>query len=92
MSDLKETGKGTKPADQAAKTREQRKSRDPKKTDLVDRMIKDFEKSLKKGEVKLTVGDFVRLVQLRQGLHEEEPKEIRVTWVEPPEKESANET
>jgi hypothetical protein len=92
MSDLKETGRGTKPAGQAARSRDQGKSRGSTKTDLVDRMIKDFEKSLKKGEIKLTVGDFVRLVQLRQGLHEEEPKEIRVTWVEPPEKESANET
>jgi hypothetical protein len=92
MSDLKETGKETKPAGQAAKSREQGKSRGSTKTDLVDRMIEDFEKRLDKGEVKLTVGDFVRLIQLRQDIHEEEPKEIRVTWVEPPEKESVNET
>jgi hypothetical protein len=93
MSDLKETGKGSKPADQAAENRRGGRTSRLKRTNLVDKMIKDFAASLKKGEVKVSVGDFVRLVQLREDLdEEEEPKEIRVTWVEPPEKESVNET
>ncbi|MFB3777245.1 MAG: hypothetical protein ACE141_06515 [Bryobacteraceae bacterium] len=92
MSDLKETGKGTKPAGQAAKGSGGKRPSKPRRGDLLDKVIKDFESKLEKGEVKLTVGDFVRLVQLRKDLHEEEPKEIRVTWVEPQEKEHADET
>ncbi len=34
-------------------------------------------------EVKVTLADYVRLVQLKKELDEDEPKEIRVTWVEP---------
>ena len=38
-----------------------------------------------KGDVKASLGDYIRLVQLQKGLEEEEPKEIRVTWIEPEE-------
>lgn len=92
MGDLKETGKGTKPAGQAAKGSGSDQPSKPRRGGLLDKVIRDFENKLENGEVKLTVGDFVRLVQLRKDLHEEEPKEIRVTWVEPREKEYADET
>ena len=65
---------------------------DSSDSDVVNRMIKGFEEKVKGGKVNLTVGDFIRLLQLRKDLHEEDPKEIRVTWVEPIEKESANKT
>jgi len=31
-------------------------------------------------EVKITLADYIRLVQLKKELDEDEPKEIRVTW------------
>jgi len=34
-------------------------------------------------DVKATLGDYIRLVQLQQELEEEEPGDITVTWVEP---------
>ncbi len=92
MDILKETGEKTKPAEKAPNSRHKAPSHESKKTDLVDQMIGDFEKSLKKGAVKVTVGDFIRLVQLRKDMHEEDLKEVRVTWVEPPELESSNKT
>ena len=32
--------------------------------------------------VKATLGDYIRLVQLRRELGDEEPREIKVTWVD----------
>ena len=60
-----------------------------KKAELVERVIENFEKKLASDEVKPTVGDLIRLLQLEQELNDEEPKEIRVSWVEPSEKEHA---
>ena len=34
-------------------------------------------------DVKATLGDYIRLMQLQTELEEEEPKDITVTWVEP---------
>jgi hypothetical protein len=51
---------------------------------LVRDLLKKAEGALGK-EMKVTLADYVRLVQLKRELDEEEPKEIRVTWVDPPE-------
>jgi len=37
----------------------------------------------KKGELKPTLGDYIRLMQLRRELEENEPKNIEVKWVDP---------
>ncbi|HSP68869.1 MAG TPA: hypothetical protein VLN48_14175 [Bryobacteraceae bacterium] len=42
-----------------------------------------MEKKLGGEDVKATLADYIRLVQLQQELEEEEPKDITVTWVEP---------
>ena len=34
-------------------------------------------------DFKVSIGDFVRLLQLRKELEQELPREITVTWVEP---------
>jgi hypothetical protein len=92
MSTAKETGKKPKkPAESGSGKGGQRKPK-ASGTDLVDQMIGDFKKKLKEGEVKVTVGDFIRLLQLQGEMREEEPKEIRVTWVEPTQQESTNAT
>ena len=52
---------------------------------MVERIIERVEQKLGEGEVKATVSDYIRLVQLQKELAEEEPGEITVTWVDPAE-------
>lgn len=42
-----------------------------------------MEQKIGDGEVKATLGDYIRLVQFQQQLEEEEPGEITVRWVDP---------
>ena len=56
---------------------------------LVKQAIQQFGEKLDKNELKPTVGDFIRLLQLERELLEETPKEIKVSWVEPDKKEHA---
>jgi hypothetical protein len=64
----------------------------PKKSDVLDVMIANMEEQFKKKGSKVSVGDYIRLRQFRDERQAEQAKEIRVTWVEPNEKESATET
>ena len=59
------------------------------KAALVNKMLQSFEEKLKKDELKGTLGDFIRLLQLEKELEDEQPKEIEVRWVEPSEPVSA---
>ena len=65
------------------------KPRAPRRKDALDRAINAFEASLEKKSV--TVGEYVRLVQLQKEIDGDEPKDIKVTWVEPGETESSEE-
>jgi hypothetical protein len=58
--------------------------------EVVRRLLDSVEKKLGGPEIKATLADYIRLVQLRKELEEDEPKEIRVTWVEPPESSGGN--
>lgn len=60
------------------------------KTALVEKMIRNIETKLDSQEIKATLSDFIRLLQLQKELAEEKPREITVTWVEPSEKESVS--
>jgi hypothetical protein len=57
----------------------------------VKHMLTRIETKMKGNQMKATLGDYIRLVQLHKELDDESPKEIRVTWVEPAETGSANE-
>lgn len=64
----------------------------PKKTkEVVEGLIEKIEAKLSEQEVKATVGDFVRLLQLQKELEEGQPREVTVTWVERSEKEPSKE-
>jgi hypothetical protein len=65
--------------------REQTERKQKKKTQaaVVKKLLKNVEKKLGGEDVKATLGDYIRLVQLQQELEEEEPGDITVTWVEP---------
>ena len=58
-----------------------RRKRKPAK--VVEELLTQVEKRLGDGEIKATLGDYIRLVQLRKELDEDEPKNIEVRWVEP---------
>ncbi|HXP87571.1 MAG TPA: hypothetical protein VN841_22755 [Bryobacteraceae bacterium] len=40
--------------------------------------------SLAKGELKGTLADYIKLIQLEKEITEDEPREIVVSWTEPP--------
>lgn len=54
-------------------------------------MLTKIETRMKGDQMKATLADYIRLVQLHKELDDESPKEIRVTWVEPAETGSAKE-
>jgi hypothetical protein len=54
---------------------------------IVKKLLEKVEKKLSEDEVKATLGDYIRLVQLHKELEEEQPREIKVTWVEAEETE-----
>jgi hypothetical protein len=52
--------------------------------DLLERTIEQFENKITKTEYEPTVAEYVKLLQLgREMGQEDEPKEIKVTWVGP---------
>jgi hypothetical protein len=58
---------------------------------VLKRLLKIVEKKLTEKEVKATLGDYIKLVQLQKEMDDEQPREIRVTWVEPEETKSGSE-
>ena len=59
---------------------------------VLKKLLKAVEKKLTEKEVKATLGDYIKLVQLQKELDEEQqPKEIKVTWVEAEETKSSTE-
>jgi len=55
---------------------------------VVDKAILDFEENL--DGKKVTVGDYLRLVQLQKEIDGDEPRDIECTWVEPDETKSSD--
>ena len=60
------------------------------RADLVDKAIQRIEEKLGSSDVKATFADFIRLLQLQKELQTDQPKEIKVTWIDPNETESAS--
>jgi hypothetical protein len=61
------------------------------RADMVDKAIQRIEEKLGSSDVKATFADFIRLLQLQKELQADQPKEIKVTWIDPSETESASE-
>ena len=51
--------------------------------DLLSKAIEGFEKRIQEADFKMTVGDYLKLVQMEKEHEQEGTKEIIVTWVEP---------
>ena len=52
-------------------------------SELLAKAIKGFEARLTDADFKLTLSDYLKLIQMEQELDDEGPKEIKVTWVDP---------
>ena len=52
-------------------------------SELLASAIQGIEERLKSSEFKVTLGDYLKLLQLEKEMEEEAPTEIKVTWVEP---------
>ena len=79
-------------ADNTSSTRDDvRDHRDASRADMVEKAIHSIEAKLGSTEVKATFGDFIRLLQLQKELQIDRPREIKVTWIDPSETESASE-
>jgi hypothetical protein len=50
---------------------------------VLAKIIANMEEKLGKDEFKPSLADYLKLVQLEKDLEDGEPKEIKVTWVEP---------
>jgi len=87
---VKKQGRGAKPGETAETKQPEKLKRPRNKAALVKHVIRKITSKLENDELKPTVGDFIRLLQLEKELAEETPREIKVTWVEP-EKENAPE-
>jgi hypothetical protein len=61
------------------------------KAESVKKAIRILEKKLADGDLKPTVGEYVRLLELQKEIDADAPREIKVTWVEPGETESSSE-
>jgi hypothetical protein len=66
----------------------QPKPRAPRRENAVDRAITAFEKTLESNK-NVSVGDYVRLLQLQKEIDGDEPKDIECTWVEQDETKSS---
>ena len=55
-----------------------------RQTDVVNKLLEKMEQKLtgENSEMKVTLADYIRLLQLKKEIEDEEPKEIRVTWVD----------
>ena len=65
----------------ANKKKTPRQSKSSKKK-MVKQAIEKFEQRLQQEDVKATFGDYFRLLQLQKDIDVDEPREIRVTWVD----------
>lgn len=61
------------------------------KADLIGAIIHKIENQLKDGNVKATVADYIRLLQLQKEYYGDEPRQVVVRWIEPTETESVPE-
>ena len=85
--------KGTSPKADGGKTKTRTRTRSKSKIDraaLIDKLLCSIEERIVNQELKGTVNDFIRLLQLQKELEDEQPREIEVRWVEPTEPDDAS--
>ena len=51
--------------------------------DAIKAALDQFENQMHKPDFKLSLAEYLKLLQIEEELDQESPKEIKVTWVEP---------
>ncbi len=82
------TGDGVNKPETTPKPRRRRRGPKRTKKELLADVIGMIEKRIDADELNPTVGDFIRLVQLEREIEQEQPKEIKVSWIDPSESET----
>lgn len=54
------------------------------RAEMIEELIDEAHRRIKDPSCKISIGDLIRLLQYQQELEAEQPKEIRVTWIDPP--------
>jgi len=65
------------------KATRKREPRAKQKAQVVHQIVERVEKKLAKELEKASLADYIKLVQLEKQLEAEDPRDIKVTWVEP---------
>jgi hypothetical protein len=52
------------------------------KSDLVKKLLDAAEKKVTAEDVRASIGDVIRLLQLQKEMEQDEPREIKVQWIE----------
>ena len=50
---------------------------------LLEKMLNAIEKKIEQEDLKPTIGDYLKLMQMEQEVEQETAKEIKITWVDP---------
>ena len=79
------------PEDKILTSKDEARRRSSNRADLLEKAIQSIESKLGTSDVKATFADFIRLLQLQKELQAAEPREIKVTWIDPSQTESASE-
>lgn len=58
---------------------------------LIRKAIQNIESKIDTNELKATIGDFIRLLQMEKEIEVEQPRDIKVTWVETSQAEPVSE-
>lgn len=53
------------------------------RAEAVKKILLNVEKKMAGKELKATLGDYIKLIQLQKEMGEEPARELKVTWVEP---------
>jgi hypothetical protein len=72
-----------KPAGRAAK---RSKSQSIEPADLVEKALRRIADRIDGEEMKATVGDLIRLLQMQHDIEADEPREVTATWIKSEEK------
>jgi hypothetical protein len=81
---------GAQTSGKSPKQKEEKQDRRRKlhgnRKERIAKLLEKIEAQLDVGEMKITLADFIRLTQLERELEQEDrPREIIVTWKDPPE-------
>jgi hypothetical protein len=80
---MKEKAKATAPKDRRVRVQSKEAKAKVRASSLLKKTLAAFEKRIASDDFKLTIAEYLKLVQLEQESDQEKAKEIKVTWIDP---------